>query len=93
MACEDSQSVPIAIIGIGCRFPGDITSGEKLWDMLVEKRSARTEVPSSRFNVDAFYHPDADRYGTVSNTYTLRRQQVTFRLTLTLRQMCEAGTI
>lgn len=58
--------MPIAVIGFGCRFPGDVTSGEKLWDMLVEKKSARSEVPSDRYSVNAFYHPDGDRYGTVS---------------------------
>lgn len=71
MTSGDSQSIPIAIIGIGCRFPGDVTSGEKLWNMLVEKRSAQTEVPADRFNVDAFYHPDADRYGTVCKACAL----------------------
>lgn len=67
MAGNDLKSMPIAIIGLGCRFPGDATNGEKLWKLLVEKRSARTEVPTDRFNVDAFYHPDSDRYGTVSS--------------------------
>ena len=66
MACRDSKSMPIASVGFGCRFPGDVTNGEKLWDMLVQKKSARGEVPQDRFNVDAFYNPDGDRYGTVS---------------------------
>jgi hypothetical protein len=58
--------MPIAIVGFGCRFPGDVTNGEKLWEMLVEKKSARSEVPPDRFNIDAFYNPDGDRFGTVS---------------------------
>jgi len=66
MAYEDTKPMPIAIVGFGCRFPGDVTNGEKLWQMLVEKKSARTEVPPDRFNVDAFYNPDGDRFGTVS---------------------------
>ena len=67
MTYADPKSMPIAVIGFGCRFPGDVTSSEKLWEMLVEKKSARREVPSDRYNVDAFYHPDGDRYGTVSS--------------------------
>ncbi|KAF1941682.1 hypothetical protein EJ02DRAFT_491319 [Clathrospora elynae] len=67
MACEDPKPMPIAVIGFGCRFPGDATSGEKLWDLLVEKKSARTEVPPDRYNVDAFYNPDGDRFGTCNN--------------------------
>ncbi|KAH7397176.1 hypothetical protein BKA66DRAFT_566312 [Pyrenochaeta sp. MPI-SDFR-AT-0127] len=67
MACTDRTPMPIAVIGFGCRFPGDVTSGEKLWDMLVERKSAHREVPSDRYNVNAFYHPDGDRYGTTNN--------------------------
>ncbi|KAI4940246.1 Type I Iterative PKS [Alternaria arbusti] len=67
MAYEDTKPMPIAIVGFGCRFPGDVTNGEKLWQMLVEKKSARTEVPPDRFNVDAFYNPDGDRFGTYNN--------------------------
>ncbi|KAJ4376392.1 hypothetical protein N0V83_001675 [Neocucurbitaria cava] len=67
MTSEDPASTPIAVIGFGCRFPGDVTSSEKLWEMLVEKKSARREVPTDRYNVDAFYHPDGDRYGTSNN--------------------------
>jgi acyl transferase domain-containing protein len=63
---EHQNFKPIAIVGLGCRFPGDSTSGDKLWDFLAAKKSARTEVPPDRYNVDAFYHPDANRYGTVS---------------------------
>ncbi|KAI4950323.1 Type I Iterative PKS [Alternaria rosae] len=67
MAYEDTKPMPIAIVGFGCRFPGNVTNGEKLWQMLVEKKSARTDVPPDRFNVDAFYNPDGDRFGTCNN--------------------------
>ncbi|KAI8931497.1 hypothetical protein NX059_011163 [Plenodomus lindquistii] len=66
MAVEEHKPMPIAVIGLGCRLPGDVTSGEKLWDLLVSKKSARTDVPPGRFNVDAFYHPDGDRYGSAN---------------------------
>lgn len=59
------KTMPIAIIGMACRFPGDATSPEKLWNMLAEKRSGWCEIPKDRFNIDAFYHPDPDRNGTV----------------------------
>ncbi|KAF1829663.1 hypothetical protein BDW02DRAFT_138335 [Decorospora gaudefroyi] len=67
MTHEYPKPMPIAIIGFGLRFPGDVTSGQKLWDMLVKKKSARTDVPPDRYNVDAFYHPDGDRFGTCNN--------------------------
>lgn len=59
------KSMPIAIVGMGCRFPQDATSPEKLWNMLYNKQSAKTDVPADRYNVEAFYHPDGDRNGTV----------------------------
>jgi acyl transferase domain-containing protein len=65
MTYTDDKGIPIAIVGFGCRFPGEATNGEKLWDMIIEKKSARTEVPPERFNIDAFHHHDANRYGTV----------------------------
>src|SRR4051812_5690724 len=45
----------IAIIGIGCRFPGGINHPEALWKLLVEGREAVGEVPPDRWNVERFY--------------------------------------
>jgi hypothetical protein len=65
---EMDKSMPIAIVGMGCRFPQDATSPEKLWDMLYNKQSAKTDIPTDRFNAEAFYHPDGDRNGAVRET-------------------------
>ncbi len=40
---------PIAIIGLGCRMPGDLNGPEALWDFLAERRSAVTTVPDDRW--------------------------------------------
>ena len=64
--------MPIAIVGMGCRFPQDATSPEKLWGVILRKESARTDIPIDRFNVDAFYHPDSDRNGMGSTKAILR---------------------
>ena len=48
----------IAIIGIGCRFPGGVNDAESLWKLLVEGREAVCEVPSDRWNVERFYDPE-----------------------------------
>lgn len=58
--------MPIAIVGIGCRYPGDATNPEKLWKICAEQRDAWSAIPKERFNADAFYHPDPSRNGTVS---------------------------
>jgi acyl transferase domain-containing protein len=53
-----SDITPIAIIGMGCRLPGGANSPEELWDMLYEGRSGHGPIPITRWNADAFYHPD-----------------------------------
>ncbi|MDT5191018.1 MAG: phthiocerol/phenolphthiocerol synthesis type-I polyketide synthase, partial [Mycobacterium sp.] len=44
-----SMDEPIAVIGLGCRFPGDIAGPESLWQFLREGRSAVGEVPAGRW--------------------------------------------
>jgi polyketide synthase 12 len=54
---------PIAIVGIGCRFPGGVDSPDDLTQLLVAKRSAIGNVPSDRWDRDAFFHPDFRKPG------------------------------
>jgi acyl transferase domain-containing protein len=55
--------IPVAIVGIGCRFPGDATDPEKFWTILQEGRNVWSDVPSNRFNAQSYYHPDPDFSG------------------------------
>ncbi|OHX00063.1 polyketide synthase [Colletotrichum incanum] len=64
----DQHLPPIAIVGIGLRLPGKISTTEEFWDLLVNKKSTRCRVPESRFNVDAFYS-DSGKPGTVNSKY------------------------
>src|SRR5258706_10521244 len=50
---------PIALIGVGCRLPGRITNTAGLLKALQEGRDLITEIPPDRWNVNAFYDPDA----------------------------------
>ncbi|KAF7592121.1 hypothetical protein BBP40_000669 [Aspergillus hancockii] len=54
----------LAIIGMSCRLPGEVTTPEELWDLCSRGRSAWSEFPESRFNASAFYHPNPDRPGS-----------------------------
>lgn len=65
---DQDKIEPIAIIGFSARFPQDAISPEAFWNMLREGRSAMTEVPKDRFNIDSFYHSDAGRYDRVSRS-------------------------
>lgn len=49
---------PIAIVGIGCRFPGGIRGPEDYWDLLLAGRDAVTETPGHRWDADEFFDPD-----------------------------------
>ena len=49
---------PIALIGIGCRLPGEISNKEGLLSALREGRDLISEIPTDRWSVDAFYDSD-----------------------------------
>ncbi|KAF5858310.1 hypothetical protein ETB97_004590 [Aspergillus alliaceus] len=61
-----SRNEPIAIIGMGCRFPGEACSPSKLWDLLHNPRDVARDIPDSRFNLDRFYHPTGSHHGTTN---------------------------
>lgn len=62
----DEEVMPVAIIGMSGRFPGDAENPQKLWDMLSNGRSGLCDIPSDRFNIDAYYHPHNERQGTMN---------------------------
>ncbi len=49
------QKERIAIIGVGCRFPGDVSSKDSLWKLLIEGREGVVEVPPNRWNAGRYY--------------------------------------
>ncbi len=48
-------SEPIAIVGIGCRFPG-ADGPEDFWKLLLDGRDAISEVPEDRWSIQQYYH-------------------------------------
>ncbi|KAK2036658.1 beta-ketoacyl synthase domain-containing protein [Colletotrichum somersetense] len=61
-------SEPIAIVGTGCRFAGQVNSPSKLWELLTNPRDLTQEVPKNRFNAKGFYHPDGEYHGATNAT-------------------------
>ena len=52
------QSEPIAIIGLGCRFPGGASTPDKFWRLLETGTDAVREIPPERWDIDSYYDPD-----------------------------------
>jgi acyl transferase domain-containing protein/NADPH:quinone reductase-like Zn-dependent oxidoreductase len=61
----DEQLEPIAVVGMGCRLPGDVKSPAAFWDLMMSKSTGNTpKVPANRFNIDAYLHKNNDRPGS-----------------------------
>ena len=50
-----STREPVAIIGAGCRFPGDISTLDSFWDALVSRVDAICDIPADRWTTSRFY--------------------------------------
>jgi myxalamid-type polyketide synthase MxaE and MxaD len=66
-AFNREKTEPIAIIGQGCRFPGNANNSSSFWHLLHEGIDGVTEVPPGRWDVDAYYDPNPEIAG---KTYT-----------------------
>lgn len=56
---------PIAIIGLSLTFPQTASSPEAFWQMLVDGKSALTEIPKDRFTWKSFFNENGHKTGTV----------------------------
>src|SRR5256885_6743206 len=54
---------PIAIIGMGCRFPGNATTPQAFWQLLLSGTDAIREIPADRWDLRQHYHPDPSKPG------------------------------
>ncbi|MBF2019678.1 MAG: acyltransferase domain-containing protein [Hydrococcus sp. C42_A2020_068] len=68
-AIEYARREPIAIIGMGCRFPGGADNPEAFWRLLRDGVDAITEVPPQRWDMEKYYDPDPDTPGKISTRY------------------------
>lgn len=57
---EHAKTEPIAVIGIGMRYPGGADQPGKFWHLVRDGVDAVTEVPTSRWDIRQYYDPDPD---------------------------------
>ncbi|AGB26046.1 polyketide synthase family protein [Mycobacterium sp. JS623] len=60
---------PVAVVGIGCRFPCDVVGPERYWTFLADGRDAVGEVPPDRWDADAYYDPDLAAPGRMASKW------------------------
>ncbi|MFE6505263.1 type I polyketide synthase, partial [Kitasatospora sp. NPDC057738] len=63
-AATAAPGEPIAIVAMGCRFPGGIGSPEELWQVVAERGDMISTLPANRgWDLDRLYHADPDEPG------------------------------
>ncbi len=67
-ALEQAKHEPIALVGMGCRFPG-ADNPEEFWQLLQEGRDAITQIPEERWDGSEYYDPKPNTPGKICTTY------------------------
>ncbi|PSK89557.1 hybrid non-ribosomal peptide synthetase/type I polyketide synthase [Taibaiella chishuiensis] len=62
-AAPASSDKRIAVVGIGCRFPGGINSPDAFWKLLTEQGDGITSIPADRWDIADFFDEDPDAPG------------------------------
>ncbi|KAI2643595.1 ketoacyl-synt-domain-containing protein [Xylaria nigripes] len=57
------KPMPIAIVGMACRLPGNVASPAEFWELCARARSGYSTIPPKRFNTASFQHPNPGKAG------------------------------
>lgn len=60
---ELSKQMPIAIVGMSCRLPGNVTTPDEFWELCSRSRNGWSEIPKERFENASFHHPNPGKSG------------------------------
>jgi len=68
LAVESAKYEPIAIIGIGCRYPGGVNSLKDFWNLLNASKDIVGDIPSTRWNAHEYHDNNYDNLGKIVTT-------------------------
>ncbi len=68
-ASENRQHEPIAILGVGCRFPGNVVDAESYWQLLSSGTDAIGPIPEDRWDQSALYDCNPDAPGKITTRW------------------------
>lgn len=54
---------PIAIVGMSCRLPGDVSTLDSFWTLMSRARSGWCDIPKSRMSKEGYWHPNPEKKG------------------------------
>ncbi|KUJ69436.1 hypothetical protein ACZ90_11115 [Streptomyces albus subsp. albus] len=66
---ERTRTEPIAITGVGCRFPGGVTDADSYWQLLADGTDAIGEIPADRWDGAAFHSAEPQTAGRMSTRW------------------------
>jgi acyl transferase domain-containing protein/acyl carrier protein len=66
---ERARSEPIAVVGLGLRFPGGAVDADSYWGILESGSDVVSEIPADRWDIDAFYAEEHRTPGKMSTRY------------------------
>lgn len=67
-ALEQARAEPVAVIGMGCRLPGEANTPQAFWELLRSGQSAITDPPPDRWDALAVQSADPDMPGKVQSS-------------------------
>ncbi len=56
----------VAVIGMACRFPGDVHTPQEYWETLISGRDCIAPIPAERWSIDDYYDSDQAKPGTIN---------------------------
>ena len=60
---EQPKQIPIAIVGMSCRLPGNVSTPDEFWELCSRARDGWSEIPKQRFDAASFQHPNPGKNG------------------------------